>query len=238
MGIPAQRLGEMIKEFKVPIKKGIYTRIEDHFFDEIDSEIKAYLLGYIIADGCIEDCSSRVLLGCHRNDLPILHLFKQFICPDNKITERGNKIKLSFKSNHMISVLKQKYHILPRKTYDINFEFPFELIEDKYQRHFVRGFIDGDGCIFYNRHPTYKRVTRISVTGLQLEFLIKIMEKLNVTQSTPYLHLDKNKVYIVGLGVRKEDEHVLYDFLYKDSEFFLERKKSKFINQYRGKLIE
>ena len=52
--IPGRRLGEMLKEFNIDISKGFTYKVNDNFFDKIDSEEKAYLLGFFIADGCIQ----------------------------------------------------------------------------------------------------------------------------------------------------------------------------------------
>ena len=52
--IPEKRLAEMIKAFNLNIKKGLCSKINETFFDVIDSEEKAYLLGFFIADGCIQ----------------------------------------------------------------------------------------------------------------------------------------------------------------------------------------
>lgn len=47
----------------------------------------------------------------------------------------------------MVDILINKYKILPNKTQDIDFEFPFDIIPKKYYRDFIRGFMDGDGSI-------------------------------------------------------------------------------------------
>ena len=44
----------------------------------------------------------------------------------------------------------ENYNITPRKTYDLEFEFPFELIPNKYLWDFIRGFFDGDGQVSYS----------------------------------------------------------------------------------------
>lgn len=47
----------------------------------------------------------------------------------------------------MTDTLINKYGILPNKTNDKNFKFPFEFIPKELHRHFIRGFMDGDGSI-------------------------------------------------------------------------------------------
>lgn len=48
--------------------------VNENFFKKIDSEIKAYLLGYFIADGNINSNLKRIELGCSINDLQIIRL--------------------------------------------------------------------------------------------------------------------------------------------------------------------
>ena len=51
-GIPKQRVSELFKQFGIKYIRRTMP-INDTYFDEIDSEDKAYLLGFLIADGCI-----------------------------------------------------------------------------------------------------------------------------------------------------------------------------------------
>ena len=44
-------------------------------------------------------------------------------------------------------MLVNKYKIIPKKTYDGDFEIPLHTIPEKLFRHFIRGFIDGDGNV-------------------------------------------------------------------------------------------
>lgn len=64
--------------------------VVDDFFDVIDSEIKAYLLGFFVADGyfnlgarCTK--SYRFQVALQNTDEEIIQLYRQFICPDAKI---------------------------------------------------------------------------------------------------------------------------------------------------------
>lgn len=46
------KVGKILKE--LGLKRGRqYKYINEHYFDVIDSEDKAYILGFLIADGCI-----------------------------------------------------------------------------------------------------------------------------------------------------------------------------------------
>lgn len=163
--IPYRRLGEMIKEFNLDISKGFIYKTNDEFFDKIDSEEKAYLLGFFIADGCMQkeakkrngeiySYSYRMSLNNSVDDSEIIETFCKYICPSKDIeyknSQKGVKIKrklqniFRWNSKHMFETL-ESYNIHPRKTYDSEFKLPDNVIPKELMRHFVRGFFDGDG---------------------------------------------------------------------------------------------
>jgi len=53
-GIPKQRVSDLFKYFGIQFIRRTMP-INDRFFDEIDTEEKAYILGFLIADGCIKE---------------------------------------------------------------------------------------------------------------------------------------------------------------------------------------
>ena len=53
----------------------------------------------------------------------------------------------------MAEILINKYNICPRKTHDAEFKLPDNVIPDYLWRHFIRGFLDGDGHI--DNHNMY-----------------------------------------------------------------------------------
>lgn len=232
--VPYNRFTEVVKLLEIPVKKGIRTAVNDNFFNQIDTELKAYLLGYLIADGCIEEKSNRILLGCNPADLYVIQLFKTYVCPINKITLRKTKVKLSFMSKHMVQILKDRYKIIGRKTYNYDFDFPFETIPPHLINHFIRGVIDGDGCFSFSKKEG--RILRLSIVGTQRYFLQSLINILNKDIKATNYFYQKGNCFTVGLNIKKSDEEKIYNYLYTNSFFFLERKRSKFTFQYRGKL--
>ena len=50
-GLSSQRVSDCFKHYNIKFdRRGL--KINDTFFDNIDSELKAYLLGFLVADGC------------------------------------------------------------------------------------------------------------------------------------------------------------------------------------------
>ena len=103
------------------------NKYNEQFFDVIDSELKAYLLGYLVADGCIiiehrkekpNHPIRRVQFQPSIDDLQVITLMRDSIAPDNKITtvlsKRGNRkdtVKLRLANTYMVKVLMNNYNI-------------------------------------------------------------------------------------------------------------------------------
>ena len=138
--------------------------VDEHFFDIIDCEEKAYILGYFIADGCIREerdkrngrVGRRLCFSNSCDDEEVILRIHHRICPYNKIMyvhnikgakNRKPQLQLQWTSRGMTNNLIENFGVRPKKTYDVEYAFPFEKIDQKYHRDFIRGFIDGDGTI-------------------------------------------------------------------------------------------
>lgn len=168
--------GIMIK-FKDQIKDRKYfyqNTVFDEYFDSIDSDKKAYFLGFLIADGniCIRERFYGRIGFCIQNEDAYLleELSKEVNCPNKiyiRINLKGAKCRkpqasLRWTSKHMANTLINKYKIIPNKTEDINFEFDFSLIPEKFHGAFLRGFIDGDGSFEQHDHTFTPKIVGTS----------------------------------------------------------------------------
>lgn len=122
--------------------------VNDNFFEVIDSEAKAYWLGFIFADGCVtkhKNSNSKILeIALHIKDIDHLRKFQEDIETDYKITTR-NKVscRISIVSSKIFDDL-HKYGIVERKSNIV--KPPVDgLIPKHLEHHFVRGIFDGDG---------------------------------------------------------------------------------------------
>lgn len=59
-------------------------------FENIDTEEKAYWLGFLYADGCVGSKESKVELSLAEKDLRHMEKFRSFIGIENKISYRPN----------------------------------------------------------------------------------------------------------------------------------------------------
>lgn len=136
------------------------------------------------------------------------------------------------------------YNIHPHKTTDTKFEFPIKLIPENLQRHFVRGFIDGDGYMGNNGKINNFSV---SIIGVSKKFLTMIGDLVSsVTGMTYNLYKSKGKT-VDYLTLRWSSNRVdklekitrLKNYLYNNATIFLHRKKEKIDNyiKYRANVL-
>ena len=248
--VDAGKLSEHFKKnnYKIKTYEEIHSYEPNHnFFSEIDSEIKAYILGFFAADGHIE---KRKVTYCfkvtiHPKDIEILHLINKYVGNDKyKITNRLNRdlVSLSICSNQIgLDLLKLGYD--NRKTYTT---LGLPNIHSNLIRHFVRGYFDGDGCITLNPRFCRNKLGELRPNGYNKQFAIAAYNKSVLEDLLNYLPIngEKAKYYytetdnVCGskfkatghtLSIRDtECLRSIYHFLYDNASFFLERKKSIF----------
>jgi hypothetical protein len=224
-------------------------QLNEKFFDNIDSEEKAYLLGFFLADGCIShnnnwySNSNSLTITLTEEDSYVIEWFKQFIAYSYKISTFHNKKgavnrkpvkRIKWSSKYMSSVLQNEYSILPNKTKDLFFKFPFEKIQKEYLFDFIRGFFDGDGNISFYENKKYFNFGFYSTSEYFLNQLGSIFKKEFKCNFKVDITKKNNKVILyylrfnLGNNLTKyELFKKIYNKFYKEKKFFLLRKKSK-----------
>lgn len=219
---------------RTPIESHRIVGLNDHFFDNIDSEIKAYMLGFIIADGTVLNTkqAQRIL----KIDLKYedgMELFPKFYsaiglenrkihsyCYETSFGET-NIARFIVNSNQIAESL-EKYGVINNKT----FHTKFPNIDKRLNSHLIRGIVDGDGCFSYS---SYDSIT-LAICGTE-ELLGRINEIfieegiLNKMLKFYVRHKDrKNKTYTLKIGGSNQVSRAI-DYLYKDATIYLNRKK-------------
>lgn len=227
----------------------MYKKItNENYFEKIDSNLKAYLLGFFIADGSIflsTGCknSYRFSINISEEDKYINEFYKREICPNNKIVisnyqcgaiNRKPTAMIRWTSTKMKEDFEKLYNIKQNKTLDFNFEFNFNNLNEKYYFDFIRGFFDGDGHISYNEITHH---FTLGFYGTSEKFLKQIGEIISKNCNTNYI-IDVNKKRNVDLYCLRFNSNNnryqfiknLYSLFYNNSNYYLIRKKIKFEN--------
>lgn len=193
-----------------------FKQIKHEYFDLIDTSIKAYLLGFFLADGCMEiNHTGRYCMSFTQksSDIDILRLYQSEISPESLIKDlkKGDYVYSRLRiTSTPIAEAFQKMGI-PRKKTAIGFKFPF--VDKLFQKDIIRGFFDGDGTAGVYSIPRYtglnhtvKQVRIVSNTSQILEDIQEILFGENIVSS-----LKKHGKYFY-LSIRSYKEW--YSYLY------------------------
>lgn len=196
------------------------AKMNESVFEVIDSEEKAYWLGFIYADGYISNGEFGVHLSIKDEEhIKKLKSFLEFT--GNIRYKKGTQsCGIAFRNKKIIGDLK-KLGVVERKSKVLT--FPTEAQVPQYLiRHFIRGYVDGDGYVGFNK----KGLCRLSILGTEsmLDGIIKAMgfKKLKIRKANKNGCDEVKEIEWGGLYV--------FDYLsqlYNDSTIFLDRKQSK-----------
>lgn len=230
----------VIKKHNLEIRGNDYNskiyHVDSHVFDIIDSEEKAYWLGFLYADGCVLNTGSNYKMSLALFDKDINHLmkFKSFLNTNNPIKiyngNHNNKYcRISVIDYNICMSLIDK-GVYERKTEIIKYP---SFLNSELDRHFIRGYVDGDGCITYHKHNINKDRYVFSLKILSTkEMLYEIHKRLPSNKSNmPILQKRrKNEVnnYSLEYGGNKQTLNIL-NYLYGESNIYLDRKYERYL---------
>lgn len=227
--------------FKRDYSKTRYRRtgryaVDDTYFENINTEGKAYFLGLMFSDGSVTKNQFYLKL----KDEDIIQQFKQELktgAPIRRIERPWDAYILQ------ISCQKLCQHLInqgcvPNKTRTI--QVP-KLREDLY-RHFIRGFFDGDGSLILHDKMYHNS---FNLTCASLKFLEQL-RPIIASKAKTHGGISKEKKYEVWhLRFGGHQVVQIMDWLYEKSHFYLKRKYIKYqvlkSNQVRlkqGELLE
>ena len=244
-------MGKLLKENGLKFRKNVLqeTTVDD-FFNNIDNEIKSYLLGFYVADGSISQ-NNRLTISVAEKDIEIIYMFKNNISPHYKITKIKSKenkktgfiskpmCKISISSKEMCQKLRD-LGIGENKTY--NMSFNLDIIPDNLFVHFIRGLFDGDGTVYCgvsekkvnNKNGEIKVYKSLNCNWSIISHNHKFIEDLFYKIKNLYgiecnIINDKrgNKLLMIN---KKSDFIKWREILYGNANYFLERKKTKYYN--------
>lgn len=236
-GIPTSTLFYYAKKLGINRSRRKYA-MDESYFDIIDTELKAYFLGFIIADGCVSTPARhhkspvRLIINISSKDRVILEKLKDELNCDYEINDYIPH-ESTYSSNQMSElVINSKricdalslYGVTQSKT---GYEYIPD-IDEKYLPHLLRGFIDGDGSIENNGKIRTIRIT--ACDKLILEQINNIFVSIGVKSKEVEEDKRGKNAYTLRYN-REKDIESIKDFLYKDATFYLDRKYNNLLTQ-------
>lgn len=201
-------------------------RIDEHAFDEIDTEEKAYWLGFLYADGCIDRNENRLELNIAASDLDHMHKFKQFMKSDAKDRfelkdGKFSTCRFSVRNKNIWEQLNNK-GCTPCKTLTLTFPNESVFKDKSLIRHFIRGYFDGDGTLGLYEGK-YGRIFSCSFAGTE-NFLKKVEEELNIKGCIRNASCNTYDSKIYTLSYNSLKARKVSRILYENSSIYLSRK--------------
>ena len=231
-----ETISKVLKEQGVTVKKKLV--FDEHIFDSIDTEEKAYWLGFIWADGCVvnsyvERKSCSVEIGISIKDFNHLEKFCEFIglpkdrihirktketTVNGKLVNPGLSCRVQLSSKHMWNQLIN-LGCCPNKTYNEIFPCLDIFKTPDLIHHFIRGFFDGDGWVYIDCQNHL-------ITGIcgQEQFLIELRKLLPVKLQNISLYKIPNTEVIRVLKWAVDNSKIFLNYIYKDATIWLDRK--------------
>lgn len=204
-----------------------------NYFKNIDTANKAYVLGFILADGSISS-KGNLRVEVNEKDIEVLNFIQSEISPNQPLQKVvRERIKDSYKwisttylfqckSKTFKSDLEQ-WGITPGKTYKRQF---IPNLKSEYLPDFIRGYFDGDGSVYKQSNNL-----RVNFTG---EYNL-----LNEISNLLFKRAEFNKLYLPRQKTQQADAilticsknniKAFKNYIYNNN-FSLTRKRQKFNN--------
>lgn len=213
-----------------------YLYDRDHnYFDNIDTPNKAYILGLLFADGCNYVDHNAIHLHLQEEDVDILTKIRdeihyqgplRFNPRHEKNNNHKNVWELVINDKHMSEALVEK-GMVQAKSLIVTFP---TCVPNNLLRHFVRGYFDGDGCLWFDEKRN-KCQTQTCGTRDVCGRIKELMEILGCDCFITHPSYCKDNTVLVRTAANKSSYKFL-SWMYDDlraEDIRMERKYQKYL---------
>lgn len=166
---------------KAGVRKNTRHTINHSSFDLFTPE-SCYWAGFIAADGCIVPSKQQTEIELQRKDSTHLKKLCKYAKRDTKLwfreRNRDGKIfkyaSVSLVSSKIIIKLNDNFNITPNKSLTL---LPPTKVPDNLRKHFIRGYMDGDGSIGWHKHNRKRRLSVCSGSQNILQWIKSTVEE-------------------------------------------------------------
>lgn len=222
------------KEYIISRKGSYGTKkysLDETFFDVIDTEEKAYWLGFFLADASVSNKGNTVSIGLSVRDYDHLHRLKKSLNMTHPIKEfvssNGyDSCMISFHSKNIKEKLIS-YNVIPNKKE--KGKHPFLSLRKDLIKHYIRGFFDGDGCVcesIRKENGNKRYAIEIASCKEMLIFIKNFLADNNIEVSNIREHMS---IYEIRTSNNLEIIK-FFNLIYKDANIYLPRKYERLDN--------
>jgi len=207
-----------------------------NYFETINTEDKAYWLGFLYGDGTIinkpEKSHHYIRLELKRSDKSHLEKFKKCIKSNHNIRDIKQNFGLS--SSIQIGSKKMVHDLIklgcvPNKSKKLD---KIPNIEEDLIRHFIRGLFDADGCVYMLKSRSRNKkilweYPSIDFSGTK-NFLESVLNFLLLHNVFDHKNNVRNNKSIYRFAYTGKYAEQFLDYIYNNSKIHLDRKYKKY----------
>ena len=210
----------------------------EDYFENIDTQAKAYFLGLIISDGNVftdggGGRQASISITLDSGDEYLLTAFKNEIGVNTSVCKDGRGCsQIAVRSDKMAKDLN-RLGVFPRKS----FQTQLPCVPKHLYPHLIRGILDGDGSI-QSKQTNIRGRHKHSIGFCGTEQLMKqvsglLIEELGLSCVSVYTYKNRSLSMVTWSAI--DDLQKLIAYLYQDAEIYMLRKRAKaenFLNHY------
>ena len=230
LNVDQQSMTRRLKEkFGIEVLPDGKKHINSDFFNDVDNEEKAYWLGFLYADGYIDESKNVIELALNERDINHIKKFKNSLESDHKISYRKIRInesehksvRITFKDKKICDSLIRLGCI---QNKSLKLESLPQLCSLEMYRAFIRGYFDGDGSIYRN-----KSHMSVSFTSGSLMFLKSIQAFLiDILKIKSWIKKDvRTNAYDLTI-LSTHEGYLFLKYIYDNSVYYLDRKYEQY----------
>jgi len=201
-------------------KKTPTSKYNIHTFSNINVHT-CYWAGFIAADGCIRSDRNTVSMHLGIKDLNHLEKFKSYINLSSNIEIFNNSCRICISGKWFVEDLQHNFNITPVKS--LTYIPP--TLPKKLERHFWRGYFDGDGSVTKTSVPSMSVLGTKNTCLMFNNYISTLGIKLKSKNTTSPIVPAGNAFQISYSG---KNAYIILHDMYHNSDFYLDRKKEKF----------
>lgn len=211
--------------------KTIYRKynFNEDIFEKIDTEEKAYWLGFLYADGNVSEYKNDIEVGLAEKDKEQIEKLKSFYQTDAPIKVKRKKTDGKIYVGYALTVTSQKTKqdliekgCIPTKSLILKFPNN-EQVPENLISHFVRGYFDGDGSV---THANKGKQISAEILGTQ-EFIGSLIEWSGINVNIHSFNHSPTTFRVQYFGPKAES---FFQKIYQDATVYMDRKYKRYVN--------
>jgi intein-encoded DNA endonuclease-like protein len=215
---------------------------------KIDTQEKAYFLGFMYGDGTITNYKEKTGRERFLTKISISMVDENLITKLHKAFPFFNKSSFDYSKYNSNSTIqyslakssKELYNdlllngVYPRKSYENKDKLIMPLIEDRLIPHFIRGLFDADGSVYVRAKR--KNLITIEFVSASINILTNIDSYLKANDIYSWKILKKKptgkgkQIYYILQFIKTSEIMKLINLMYDDATIYLDRKYEKCIS--------